>query len=459
MYSAAGRMEVIEMHVVLAAPDDLYRLAHLLREQRRFRHVIRLRLASESAAQQRHVALHVFLLDAHRARHGVLHGLRILRAGPGDHLAVFEFGDGGQRFHGGVRQHGRVVGRFERLAALGELRVHVAQLARDAAGLARGIEHGLLVRGRIVSGVLAQIPFDFQFLARLQRGPTVVGDHRRAAQRLETVGRLGQIQHDHLLDALHLFGFGIVAGFQRGAHHRRALDRRIHHARHARVDAENRLARDDRLQIDDGNVFADVAELIGRLQADGVLLRRLAPRKPARRVRRTPACGRSWHAPRSGSGRGTPSAGTPHLVAAAFSSMVRADGAGGRAGCRRNRARNRSRRCLGSRTWHRPAPGSPGRAPSRLPVRRPRSWAVRCGSRCPFRSDAPRSSPCHPARCRDTRWAARCRRPSAWGRSGAAMTSAPAEKIWPRNPRRETCADCGCHACTPAAILIAWRMR
>src|ERR1039457_7730167 len=83
-------MEIVEVNVVLAAPDDLDRLAHLLREQRGFRNVIRLGLAPESAAQQRHMAQHVFFLDAHRERHGLLHGLRILRARPRDYLAVFE---------------------------------------------------------------------------------------------------------------------------------------------------------------------------------------------------------------------------------------------------------------------------------------------------------------------------------------------------------------------------------
>ena len=32
-------------------------------------------------------------------------------------------------------------------------------------------------------------------------------------------------------------------------------------------------ARDDGLQVDDGQVFADVAELVGSLQPDGALLR------------------------------------------------------------------------------------------------------------------------------------------------------------------------------------------
>ena len=50
------RVEVVELNVVFAAPDDLHRLADLLRKQRRFGDVIGFRLASEAAAQQRDVA-------------------------------------------------------------------------------------------------------------------------------------------------------------------------------------------------------------------------------------------------------------------------------------------------------------------------------------------------------------------------------------------------------------------
>ena len=90
---------------------------------------------------------------------------------------------------------------------------------------------------------------------------------------LEAERWLGEIQHGHLGDAFHLLRRRVIAGFQRGAHHRWPLDRRIDHSRHARVDAENRFAGNDRLQVHDGNVFADIAKLIGRLEPDGALFR------------------------------------------------------------------------------------------------------------------------------------------------------------------------------------------
>ena len=67
---------VVELQVVLARPHDLDGPPDLLREQRRFGDEIRLRLAAEAAAEQRHVADDVALVDAERRGDRLLRRLR-----------------------------------------------------------------------------------------------------------------------------------------------------------------------------------------------------------------------------------------------------------------------------------------------------------------------------------------------------------------------------------------------
>ncbi len=70
------RVVVVEADVVFARPHDLDGLAELLGQDRRLGGVVRLRLAAEAAAEQRHVTGDVLLVDAH-------HGGRPLLARPG----------------------------------------------------------------------------------------------------------------------------------------------------------------------------------------------------------------------------------------------------------------------------------------------------------------------------------------------------------------------------------------
>ena len=139
----------VEANVVFAAPNHLHRLAQLLGENGRFRDVIRFRFASETAAQQRHVASDVRRLDAQGLRDGILHGLRILRRRPRLHFAVLEFRDGNRRLHGSVRQMRHIIFGLVHLRRILERGIHVAIVARHLAGLARGLPQRFLVRHRI----------------------------------------------------------------------------------------------------------------------------------------------------------------------------------------------------------------------------------------------------------------------------------------------------------------------
>src|SRR5262245_21563894 len=102
-------MEVVELDIVGAAPDDLHWLADLLRQDRRFGHIVGFRLASEATAEERHMADDVVLVDAQGPGYGVLYCLRVLSRRPGDNLAILEFRNGSRRFHRRMREHRCVV--------------------------------------------------------------------------------------------------------------------------------------------------------------------------------------------------------------------------------------------------------------------------------------------------------------------------------------------------------------
>ena len=202
-------MEKIAVNIVFAAPYYLHRLAQLFRKNGGFRHLVRLRLASEAAAQQRDVTSHIFFLDAEHARNGLLHRLRILRRCPCQHFSVAIFGDGDGRFHGNVRQMRSVVLGLDNRSTLGKCRVHIADVANNFARLpGRCFERLAECRG-VVLRVRTAIPFDLQTLASLECGKGVVGNHGDATQRLELVRRFESVDGQSFLNAGH-FERGLV---------------------------------------------------------------------------------------------------------------------------------------------------------------------------------------------------------------------------------------------------------
>ena len=184
------RVIVIVMDVVLAAPRHLHRLAELLRKHCRFRRIIGLRFASERAAQQRHVAGDVLRLDPHHLRDGVLHGLRILRRRPDFDFAVLDIP---RRQRAAPSAHApasrRVVFRLVRLRRAGERldrrRPCCAPLCRACATVVDQLRFEGI---RIVVRVGPEVPIDLELLAALHGRPGIVGNHRHAAQRLESIG-------------------------------------------------------------------------------------------------------------------------------------------------------------------------------------------------------------------------------------------------------------------------------
>ena len=260
-------VEVVELEVVFAAPDDLHRLADLLGEQRRFDHVVRLRFAAEAAAEQRYMAGHVGLGDAERIGHGFLNGLGVLRRRPRHDLAVSELRDCRRRFHRGVRQHPGVVRGFMRFRRARERLVDIADVSQRLLRRLHGCEELLAERLRIERGVGAVAPRDVERLPALKRGPAVVGDDRRAAKRLEHVRWLRLGEADYVLHAADFPRRRIVDLRRAAAEHRRTCHCRVDHSRHPGVDPERAFARDEIVEIRDGDGLADERVFRRRLEA------------------------------------------------------------------------------------------------------------------------------------------------------------------------------------------------
>ena len=256
----------VELQVVLAAPDHFDRPPDFLREQRRLGDEVRLRLATEAAAEQRDVAHDVALVDAQCSGDRLLCRLRILDGRPRRHLAVAEIRHRHRRLHSRVRVVRDVVRSFDDLAALRELGIDVATAARDLARLLHGGEQLLLVCDRVVRGVRARVPLELQSLASLERRPRVVGNHRHAAERLEPDWRLPRIERDDLTDAAHGERRLVVHGFQRRAEDGRVLDGGVQHSVDFGIHPEDSLAADDVAEVVDGVILADVPPRAPRLE-------------------------------------------------------------------------------------------------------------------------------------------------------------------------------------------------
>ena len=148
-------------------------------------------------------------------------------------------------------QHGHVVVGLEFPRGAGEGAVEIAAIAHYFAGLVHAVQEFLLVGGGIESGVRRVVlPFHLQLLAALHGAPRGIGQHGDSAQLLEEMGLLERRELHRLHHALHLERFGIVAALDLGIVHRRALDGGVEHAGALGVHAEDGLARDDVVLIE-----------------------------------------------------------------------------------------------------------------------------------------------------------------------------------------------------------------
>ena len=193
------RVVEVEMDVVFARPDHLDRLAELLRQHRRFGRVVGLRLAAEAAAEQRHVADDVLLVDADARP-------RPSPAPPADSASASRprpCRSGSRRPRPAApstRARPSACSRSPRAPCRPwrTPRRRCRGCARPSPACCTVVDHLLLERLGVEARVRAVVPVDLQLLAALQRRPGVVGDDGDAAERLEQQRRLDGVERHGL---------------------------------------------------------------------------------------------------------------------------------------------------------------------------------------------------------------------------------------------------------------------
>ena len=131
-----GVQEVM-VDVVLAGPLQPHRRADRARNQRRFQHVIALRLSAETTAEQRHVDRDIPLRDAERFRQVLARAARALHRRPDLRLAVGDVRERDRRLHAHMREVRQVVLADHHLVGALQRAFNVAVVAHHQAGLAR----------------------------------------------------------------------------------------------------------------------------------------------------------------------------------------------------------------------------------------------------------------------------------------------------------------------------------
>ena len=142
----------------------------------------------------------------------------------------------------------------------------VALGAHDPTGLLRrGFQLGTIGR-RVVTRVGPVVPVDLELLPALLSRPGVAGDDGDAAERIETRRDRRSRHFDDLFDAGHRQRRLRIEAPGPAAIDRTTLDRGVFHARHDHIDAVDRAAAHDVVEIDDRQRFADIAPRARRLK-------------------------------------------------------------------------------------------------------------------------------------------------------------------------------------------------
>ena len=309
----ACRTIEIVLHVVFTRPEQLHRCGHLLGNPRRLDHVVVAQPTSKAATRARDVQRDVVFLNAEHLSGEPAAALRLLRWRPQLELAVLEMRRGVLRLERCVRDERVEIRRFNRLGRSLECRVEVAVLAQRTLCRRLG-QCPRLRRERVAAlcGRRAFVPRDLEFLTGALRLPPAVGHNRHAAHEPRELHRRGAVHNERVLHARLRLDLVEIGAHSLAAEHGTFLKHGVQHARHRKVDAEQRRAGHDLVRVharlpraDDLVVFR-VLELhrgqIRRHDRRG-LVDEFAIREPtvARRVQHG-ACGcgalRVAHAPR-----------------------------------------------------------------------------------------------------------------------------------------------------------------
>ncbi|MNO87266.1 hypothetical protein D3C76_786850 [compost metagenome] len=150
--------------------------------------VVRLGLATKPAPQQGDIDRDLFNGNPKTLGNGIPRPLGRLNRRPDLAAPIGETGDSDHRLHRCVGQVRHIVSGLKRAIWIRDQVFDLAVFAHHFTGLERGGLQLFAVGDRVVAGVGAVVPFDFQRLAPLDRCPGVAGDHRHSAQRLESGG-------------------------------------------------------------------------------------------------------------------------------------------------------------------------------------------------------------------------------------------------------------------------------
>ncbi len=251
-----GAIQIV-LHIVLARPGELHRLADGFGNFDRFADEIVSAATAKSAAQVHGVDLDLIgrkAGDLGRGTHG--RGLD-LRGNPNFAAIGAHVGGAIHRLHGSVRKIRHFVDGFELLRAAGQRGVDVAIIARHRAGLFGEIHEQLANARAAEIGVLAFVELKLQRAPAFHGGPGVVGDHRDAARNL-----------NNLLDAGNGLGFRVVEAGNLAAEDRAARDHGVNHAGTPGVDAEAGGAVHLAGRVQALGRCTDQVEILGILQRD-----------------------------------------------------------------------------------------------------------------------------------------------------------------------------------------------
>ena len=272
----AARPVIVERHVVLARPLDLHRdAAGLLRDQRRLAHAVVREPAAETTAAAQLMQRDLVLRQAKQFRDGVDGVLRRLRRRPDLDVVALEPSRAVLRLEIGVRHVVIRIQGFDGLAG-GECGFNVARLTEN---LLRGLRRQRL---RLRDGARptvarrsALVPLHLQCFLRLQRGPRGIADDGDSGQH----GGRGRVERDRValraddecvLDAGQLTNLVEIGRYGTSADRGRLRVGRVHHAGHALIDAEQRLAAHELGVVDAREALAEQTEARLRLQRDAV---------------------------------------------------------------------------------------------------------------------------------------------------------------------------------------------
>ena len=271
-------MEIVVADIVLAGPANLHGFARGPGQQCCLNRVIRFGFATEAATQQSDMNHDFLNRHSQCLGHGALSCLGRLSAGPDLRRAGVQLCRGHGRLHGGMRQIRRAVAGGNSPGTGVQSLLHLAALAEYLAGLLHPLHQCIQVFIRVMGGVLAPLPTAIECGPAAHGGVGMPGDNGNPLQRIKP-GCAGSAVNPYDIEHTGHCARGIlIVSRQPPVQHRGSFNTGVDHARQVHIRPVGGVARGHVVQINDGNIFTDVAKLLPALQADITLRRQRLPR-------------------------------------------------------------------------------------------------------------------------------------------------------------------------------------